>query len=123
MGLSMATGFSALVLIMAVLRGSMVYDDVGGVTTRQIVAYYYATGLVGGTVFGLLAPLRSRYVGKLVTAYVLVFPVYGGGTAAFWPMINADHPPSESLSLRTMLILWSVLSLFLAPIYVKVSED
>jgi cytochrome bd-type quinol oxidase subunit 2 len=118
MGLLMATGFSAFVLVMALLRGSTVYDDVGGMRTWQIIVFYYSAGVVGGIVHGLLRPLRERYWGKLLTAYLLLFLVYGGGTIAFWPMMSQDFD-SPRLTLGLMLKAWGVLCLVLAPIYVK----
>ena len=82
----------------------------------QIVAFYYAAGAMGGALFGLLKPWRTRYAGKLITAYLLLFLVYGGGTAVFLPIF---YPPSErSLPLWFYLALWAVLCLVLAPIYV-----
>ena len=122
-GLFMATGFSGFVLVMAVLRGSTVYHDMGGMTTWQIVAFYYVMGLVGGTIHGLLRPLRSHYFGKLITAYVLLYLVYGGGTIAFWPMISADDDPANPVPLSSILGLWLILCLILAPIYVKIMDD
>ncbi len=123
MGLFIATGFSAFVLVMALLRGSMVYEDMGGLRTWQIVTFYYVAALVGGTVHGLLRPLRERYWGKLLTAYLLLYLVYGGGTIVFWPMMNRSVNSAGPVPLSFMLLAWAVLCLVLAPIYVKVSGD
>ena len=120
MGLWFATAFSAFVLVMAVLRGSTKYEDLGGLRTWQIVAFYYVAGAVGGIVHGLLKPTRSRYLGKYLTAYLLLFLVYGGGTIAFFPMINVEAP---RVPLRLLLTVWAFLCLVLAPIYVKMFDD
>ena len=61
---------------------------------------------------GALRPLQSTYIGKFLTAYLILFLVYGGGTAALTPLMK-DLPP---VPLSTMLAVWSVLCLVLAPI-------
>ena len=101
---------------MALFRHSTIYESYGGLTTWQVVAFYYAAGTTGGALFGLLQPWRTRYAGKFLTAYLLLFLVYGGGTAVFLPMLNrVDDRP---LPLWVMLAVWAILCLVLAPIYV-----
>ena len=101
---------------MAVLRRSTTYESYGRLTTWEVVAFYYAAGTIGGALFGLLQPWRTRYAGKFVTAYLLLFLVYGGGTVVFLPVFD---PPSErSLPLWIFLAVWAIVCLLLAPVYV-----
>jgi hypothetical protein len=117
-GFGLATCFSIFVLLLAILRGSTVYENYGGLTTWRVIALYFATGLVGGVVFGLLRPLTNRYAGKLFTAYLLLFLVYGGGTAVLLPLMNkGDSTPTP---LGELLIVWAIICLPLAPAYVWV---
>ena len=122
-GLGFATILSLFVLVMAVLRGSTVYESMGALNTWQIIAFYYAAGVLGGSVHGLLAPLRDRYVGKLLNAYLLLLIVYGGATTAFWPMFTADQDPGDPVTIGQMWLVWLVLALPLSPIYVKIFDD
>jgi hypothetical protein len=114
----LATVFSAIALGMAMLRGSTDYD---GFTTWQAIAFYYLAGIAGGTVFGLLQPFRDRYVGRYLTAYLILFLVYGGGTSIFLPSWQGGDP--DPVPLRSLLLLWAVLCLILAPLYVRVFRD
>ena len=77
-------------------------------------AFYLSVGVLGGLIFGALRPLRDGYWGKFLTAYLILFLVYGGGTAAVFPLIKEDPVP-----LRVLIPLWAVLCLVLAPIYVR----
>ena len=119
-GLQYATAYSAFVLIMAALRRSTTYESYGGLTTWEVIAYYYAAGLIGGALFGLLEPWRTRYIGKFLTAYLLLFLVYGGVVVVFRPLFD---PPSErSLPLWFYLAGCAVFCLPFAPLYVAMSN-
>lgn len=120
-GLTLATGFSAFVGLMALFRGSTEYAQYGGLTTGRIVVFYYVAGILGDALFGLLRPLQTRYTGKLLTAYLLLFLVYGGGTATFLPLWSKGDP--HPVPLRLLLAMWAVLCLVLAPIYVQVFRN
>ena len=54
------------------------------------VAYYAAAGATGGAIFGALRPLRSRYLGRFLTAYLIFVLVYGGASATVVPLISPD---------------------------------
>jgi hypothetical protein len=64
-GLAMATCFSAWVLLLVLLRGSPWFDKYQ-MSAWQIVAAYYAAGLLGGLVFGVLWPLSRTSWGAVV---------------------------------------------------------
>jgi len=78
-------------------------------------AFYWVVGAAGGALYGWLRPFRDRYVGKLLTAYLLLVLVYGGGTAAFWPVL--PHTAGD-LTLPAMLGVWLVFAALLAPMCV-----
>lgn len=113
-----ATAFSAFVLLMGLLRRSFEYPEYGGLTTWQVVMFYYSAGAAGGALLGVLRPIEKYYAGKLLTAYLLVFLVYGGGTAVFLPLMNKGDP--HPVPLRDLLTLWALMCLVLAPVYVRV---
>ncbi len=119
LGLAFATFFSAIVLVMAALRGSMQYPD--GLTTWHVLAFYYGAGIVGGATFGLLRPWQNRYVGRLASAWVVLYLVYGAGTVVFYPMIKSGA--AGPLPPRGLLIAWAVFCVILAPFYVKLFSD
>jgi hypothetical protein len=80
-------------------------------------AFYLVAGILGGALYGLLRPLRDRYLGRLLTAYLILVLVYGGGTAALWPLLREN---AGRATLPVMLGVWAVLALPLAPLYVWV---
>lgn len=120
-GVTIAAGFSGFLLIMALLRGSVVYDRYGGITTWQAIAFYFGAGIAGGALFGLLRPIQHRYAGKLVTAYLLLFLVYGGGSVAMLPILTRDDP--DPVPPKILLTMWAVICLLLAPLYVRVTRS
>ena len=115
-GLFLATAFSVLALIVIWLHGSATSAPQEFAPWR-IVQFYCVAGVIGGLVFGLLRPIRTQYQGKLLTAYLILFLVYGGGTAAFLPYMNV--PSGRTIPLRSLLLLWAALCAILAPIYVS----
>ena len=116
LGLQLASAFSIFVVVMAIVRRSTHYDSYGGLSTWQVIAFYYAAGLVGGALFGALQPWRTRYAGRFLTAYLILFLVYGGGTAVFLPMFHATG--ERPVPLSVMLKVWACVCLVLAPLYV-----
>ena len=119
LGLSFAGAFSIIALLALVFRGGEA--DVSEVATVWLLAtgFYLVAGVVGGAIFGWLRPFHAHYWGKALTAYLILFLVYGGGTAAFWPMFAKHGGPS----LLTMLGVWAVLAALLAPLYVWITKS
>ena len=109
-GIAIATAFSAFVVSTARFRKP-------SEPTWRIVGFYYGAGVAGGIIFGLLRPWRHTYPGKFVTAYLILFLIYGGGSTVFLPVIN--HNGERPIPLATLLAIWAVLCVVLAPIYVK----
>lgn len=122
-GLALATLYSLFVLVMAVLRGSTAYEHLGGITTWHAILFYYAAGFVAGGAHGLLAPLRHRYLGRLLNAYLLLLVVYGGGMTAFLPMLSAGDDPADRATLGEIWGFIAVFALVLSPIAVKILDD
>jgi hypothetical protein len=119
-GLFTATAFSVIALVILSLSGSA-RNEPQAVSPGHIVLFYYCAGVLGGIVFGLLRPMRTQYLGKLLTAYLILFLVYGGGTAAFLPFMNASS--DRPVPLRSILFLWAGLCALLAPVYVNVFKQ
>ena len=82
------------------------------------VVFYLAAGVLGGALYGLLSPIRHVYVGKYLTAYLILLLVDGGGTATLLPLLESAPVPVGRL-----LVVWAVLWLFLAPVYVWILKD
>jgi hypothetical protein len=119
-GIGFATCFSVIVIVMALLRGSTRYPD--GFSTWHVVAFYYGAGILGGAVFGLLRPWQHLRLGKLASAWVILYLVYGGGTIAFYPLVKSDT--GRSMPPLGLLVVWAVLCAALAPAYVSIfTED
>ena len=116
--MGLATAFSVFVGVMALLRGSTVYDELGGVTTFQMAVFYYSAGVTGGTLVGLLRPIQHRYVGRFITAFLTLFLVYGGCSLVFLPALNEES--ANPVSAKFMLVACALLSLIVAPLYVRI---
>lgn len=119
-GLGYAAFFSVVAAAGVILGASIGASGNPALIWILATLFYAVAGAAGGALFGLLRPLRRRYVGRLLTAYVILLLVYGGGTIAFWPVISdgADNPP-----LLGMLGLWALLCLIIAPLYVAASRS
>lgn len=115
-----ASLLAAFVVAMAALRGSARFEDIPATALWRVVSFYYLAGAVGGAVFGLLRPHRERYAGKYLTAYLILFLVYGGGAAAFYPLMAESK--SSPIRLADMIGIWAVLCLVPAPIYIKITK-
>ena len=85
-GLVMATIFSLFVAGMAVLRGSTHYEQYN-TTTFTIIKTYFAAGVLGGAVFGLLVPIAraGRFGAVLVGMAVGPFVYSAIGVASDGP--------------------------------------
>jgi hypothetical protein len=121
-GLLFAGGFAGIATIIlgfrAILGGFPLPDVVE--TWVTAVAFYLVSGALGGAVYGALRPIQHRRLGQLVTAYLILLLVYGGGTVALWPTMQQEGTTG---SLRTLLAVWAVLAAILAPIYVHVIKN
>jgi hypothetical protein len=82
------------------------------------IAFYLIAGVLGGVLYGVLSPIRHLCVGKYLTAYLILLLVYGGGTATILPLLETEPVP-----VRQLLVVWAVLGLFLAPVYVWILKD
>jgi hypothetical protein len=118
-GLAIAAGFSVLATI-PILVGAIRSANV--LSLLWVYPFYFAAGAAGGAIVGLLAPIQHRYLGRLLTAYLVVYLVYGGATVAFWPLLSADRG-ARGPSLVSMLGAWTVIALFVAPVYERISRS
>ena len=82
------------------------------------VAFYFIAGTLGGALYGWLRPFRSKLWGRLLTAYLILFLVYGGGTVAFYPLFVIADPEMRGVPLLLMVGAWAMLCVILAPVYV-----
>ena len=116
-GLASALAFTIIAAVSLAIAAAARRLDPGFALRTWLLAtaFYWVTGAAGGALYGWLRPLRDRYVGKLLTAYLLLVLVYGGGTAAFWPIL--PHTPGD-LTLAGMLVVWLVFAIPLAPMCV-----
>jgi hypothetical protein len=119
-GLIFATLFSALVVGVSLLEGSSPYVRYG-LTPWQVVAGYYAAGLLGGVLFEIARPWRRRYAGKFFSAYLILFFLYGGCAATLFPILLAGD--AQPISLVGILAFWAAACLLLAPAYVWMLPD
>ena len=77
LGLFVATGLSAWVTFLRLTVGTAPFQRLE-TTYTATVALYYAGGLVGGALVGLLLPLRRSLWGAALLGMVGVFPLYFG---------------------------------------------
>ena len=81
----MATAFSGLVLVLALLRGSIEYPEYDTDTFRVIGAYYLA-GLFAGGLLGLLRPWLSSRIGRVAVSILCATAIYGAvGLSMYGP--------------------------------------
>lgn len=116
-GLGFATMLSVLVGILALLSGSAADGKHAGLDAGTIIGFYYVVGIAGGVAAGLMRPLTRFYVGRVAMAYVVLFIVYGGGTIALYPAFSKGD--SDPPSISSLLLVWAVICVVLAPIYEK----
>lgn len=118
-GLAFASCFS-LVATLPIAVGWVNGTDVRPLL--WVYPFYFAAGAAGGALVGLLAPMQHRYLGRVLSAYLVVYLVYGGGTVAFLPLLTAEGN-ERGISLPAMLGFIAVVSLFLAPVYERVARS
>ena len=81
------------------------------------VAFYLGAGVLGGMLYGILAPIRHLYLGKCLTAYLILLLVYAGGSAVVLPLVGEPRPD------HVIFTIWAILCLFLAPLYVWLLKE
>jgi hypothetical protein len=122
LGLGFAVGYSILAgvaLTMGVANHGTGAD--GGAAQafhdwQLAVGFYVVAGILGGAMYGLLKPIQHRFLGRCLTAYILLVLVYGGGTAAFLPIFAREDGPTD-LPAWFFVLIWAVICIVLAPIY------
>lgn len=72
-GIGVATLFSAYVLIV-VAAGGRAHIELG-VSVRTVVAGYFVAGVVGGLIYGALAPLTKWWIGRALVGFLIMFPI------------------------------------------------
>jgi len=77
LGLVVATGFTAWITFLRLTAGTAPFERLD-TTYAATAALYYAGGLVGGTIVGLLLPLRRSPWGSALLGMLGVFPLYFG---------------------------------------------
>jgi hypothetical protein len=77
LGLFVATGFTAWITFLRLSVGTGPFDRLD-TTYSATVALYYAGGLVGGFLVGLLLPLKRTPWGAALLGMIGVFPLYFG---------------------------------------------
>ena len=82
------------------------------------VLFYLLAGTLGGALYGWLRPARHALWGRLVTAYLILFLLYGGGSAAFYPLFISADTDYAKVPLWLLLAAWAALCFVLAPVYV-----
>jgi hypothetical protein len=87
-----------------------------GLAWVSIVLFYYASGTAGGALYGALRPIQDRYTGQLLTAYLILFLIYGGGTVTLLPVFR----PQATEAFGPLLAVWAIVCLVLAPVYVRI---
>jgi hypothetical protein len=119
-GLQYALGLSIIATIALAVVAAKGGAAQAAIAWLAAVAFYFVAGFLGGALYGFLRPIRKKLWGRLVTAYLLLLLVYGGGTLGFWPLFTLADPSLRQLSVLLMVGVWAVVSLVLAPVYVLV---
>ena len=73
-GLLYATVYSAVGLVSVLSRGPAVLKPYH-LTVLEMIVVYFASGLVGGSVFGLLMPLGRSLVGAVFLGWLVMAPI------------------------------------------------
>ena len=119
LGLGFAVAFSVIAAAIIALQAGT--SGAGGYEAAKVwaiaTAFYLAAGAAGGAVFGLLRPVQHRYWGRYLTAYLILFLVYGGATATILPLTDDEPVP-----VLPLLAIWAVICLAVAPICVAIAR-
>ena len=76
-GVWMAAGYSVLAVLLAAVRGSGDYPELG-LSTPRIVGLYWLVGPTAGLVAGVLRPLTRYAVGAILTGWAVGAVIFGG---------------------------------------------
>src|SRR5258705_425987 len=76
-GLGYALGFSVLATIIIALKARRYAASEGVLIWLGVMTFYFVAGGAAGAVYGLLRPIRTKLWGRLLTAFLLIFLVYG----------------------------------------------
>lgn len=98
LGLAIATGLSAWVLLLRAQAGAAPFDRLNTTLSATVVGYYLG-GAVGGLLIGLAWPLRQWLIGYALLGILGVFPLY-----LFAPGGHNDVPLLSSENLATALL-------------------
>ena len=117
-GLRYAIGFS-IIATAAIAVGVRKGAPAQAVLIWLAAVFFYAVaGTLGGALYGWLRPARSMLWGRLLTSYLILLLVYGGGSVAFYPLFISADPDFVNVPLPLMLVAWAALCILLAPVYV-----
>jgi hypothetical protein len=106
-GVIAATLYSAWVVLVYALNGSRPFVELG-VTLPTVVGVYYAGGVLGGAIMGVLWPrARSRLEATLVGMLIALVVVMGAGVAMYgypsnWPSASWGGVLSTGVVLGTI---------------------
>ncbi len=115
-GTQYAVGFSILATVIIAVKGRG--HDTGEVALLWlgVIAFYFGAGALAGAVYGLLRPVRNKLWGRLATAFLILFVVYGASSLAVWPLAAAEVPFLPYALWGLALV--GAVSLIMAPVYV-----
>lgn len=91
-GLVLATGLSLWVTAVRIIAGPSAFEEMN-TTYLAVVLTYYAGGIGGGGVFGLLLPLARTLWGTVLLGYLAALPTVVGiriATDGFSPWTMPD---------------------------------
>ena len=118
-GFQFAAGLAIIatvILLVAAVSGKAPPTGAFTIWGRSLL-FYLVAGAAGGALYGFLRPIQNRYFGRLLTAYLIVFMVYGGASVAIALLLEPTNAP-----IRGVLVLSAVLSLLLAPAYEAIAR-
>lgn len=76
-GVAMACAYSAIAILLFVVRGPRAFVH-NGVSLASTIAVYAIGGILGGLILGLLRPLTRYLFGVLLAAIAVSAPLFGG---------------------------------------------
>jgi hypothetical protein len=74
-GVTLAVLYALYAVVLYVFRGQAAFDAVGA-TLAQVIASYFAGGILGGVAVGLLWPLSRHREGAIVIGIVTAFIIF-----------------------------------------------
>jgi hypothetical protein len=76
-GVMVAVLISLVAVMMYVLRGPQMFERLG-ISLTSTIALYFAGGIIGGSLVGLLLPLATWRWGAVLVGIIAAMPVYLG---------------------------------------------